>query len=155
MSLIFLFLFIVSVFSLSQRNVASCGSSCKDDSDCLSNQYNYCTFCNGSGTCSPMCGVGCRRDSDCDTGGPQPCTKCVNTQCVNPVPHCGEFCGYGVDAACRYVLSLLYFFLYICPYPKSQINRYDGDGPCAGVNNQCCQCHPTDLEKVFNFYKVD
>ena len=45
----------------------------------------------------------------CVKGGPQPCTECVNTMCVNPNPFCGQFCGYGVDAACQFVY--IYFFL--------------------------------------------
>mmetsp|Transcript_1840 Transcript_1840/g.2784 ORF Transcript_1840/g.2784 Transcript_1840/m.2784 type:complete len:308 (-) Transcript_1840:114-1037(-) len=80
--------------------IPQCGDKCDDDDDCI-DSGNFCSFCSDEGVCSPMCGVGCRHDSDCDTGGPNPCTRCHDSQCVNPNPKCGEFCGYGVDAACR------------------------------------------------------
>lgn len=98
----------------------TCGSTCSSDFECMSDRTNPCTFCL-SGQCQTMCGVGCRDDSDCE-GGYNPCTKCNEKRvCANPAPHCGTFCG-GQDLACRFV----------------------GTGPCAGVDGQCCTCHPTD-----------
>jgi hypothetical protein len=139
---------VVALFSLhgTRASAITCGSSCSSDADCLSNPLNYCSYCSDSGTCQPMCGVGCRRDSDCGTGGPNTCTFCHNAMCINPMPRspssisslffsqrlnvdemyrCGDFCGYGVDAACH----------------------FNGTGACAGVEQQCCSCHPTDLTK--------
>ena len=106
----------------------TCGSQCHEDSDCQSSVVNPCTFCL-SGQCSPMCGVGCRSDSDC-RGGANPCTVCDPSRvCSNPIPECGSFCGHGVDLACRFNGS--------------------STAPCAQSlsGKQCCQCHPTDLDK--------
>ena len=63
-----LFFFFSFVFGDTDDTDANCGSKCRSDQDCLDNPFNYCTFCNGSGVCSPMCGVGCRHESDCNTG---------------------------------------------------------------------------------------
>lgn len=68
-----------------------------------------------------MCGVGCGSDSDCQGGG-NPCTLCSSRRvCINPVPSCGTFCG-NYDGACRF-----------------------NSGECGGFNEECCTCHPTDM----------